>query len=186
MTAALILAAGSGSRFAGPTPKLLARLEGRPLVTLACESALASGLAGPFVVTGSTDIDGVLPEGVLTVPNPRWHKGLASSLQAGIQAAADQGHEAVVVALADQPFIAPGAWRAVASVDTTPIAVATYAGERGHPVRLRHDIWPLLPTEGEKGAGPLMASRPELVTEVPCTSGTSADIDTAKDLSSFS
>lgn len=186
MTAALILAAGTGSRFAGPTPKLLARIGGQPLVRLACESALAAGLAGPFVVTGSVDLGAALPPGVIEVPNPRWHDGLASSLAVGITAAREQGHDAVVVALGDQPFLTPDAWRAVAGATATPIAAATYDGERGHPVRLASAVWDLLPTHGEKGAGPLMASRPELVTEVPCTSGTSADIDTERDLDQFS
>jgi molybdenum cofactor cytidylyltransferase len=186
VTAGLILAAGGGSRFGGSTHKLLQRIDGVTLVRRACEVALAGDLADLLVVTGAVDLSGELPPGCTQVLNPRWAEGLATSLQAGVEAAGRAEHEAVVVGLADQPALSPAAWRAVAAADRTPVAVATYGGERGHPVRLAAEVWPLLPTSGDRGAGPLMASRPELVTEVPCSSGAPADIDTAEDLDQFS
>lgn len=182
--AAVLLAGGSGTRFGSENPKLLADLNGKPVVRWAIESARASGLPALYVVTGAVDLTAVSAEATL-VPNDQWAEGLASSLQAGIAAARVDGHDAVVVALADQPHISPEAWRAVAAATGTAIAVATYEGKRGHPVRLAHEVWSDLPRSGEDGARALMRERPELVTEVPCTSGSSRDIDTAEDLDRF-
>ena len=182
--AAVLLAAGSGSRYDGGSPKLLAELRGKPLIRWAIDAIVESGLPGPFVVTGAADLTGWLDD-VTEVRNPDWPDGLASSLVAGINAARKEGHGAVVVALADQPGISPSAWRAVADASATPVAVATYEGVRGHPVRLAAGVWDDLPRAGDEGARLLMRGRPELVTEVPC-SGNSTDVDTAEDLARFS
>lgn len=180
----MLLAAGAGSRFAGTEPKLRAELNGKPLIRWAIESVIASGLPGPFVVTGGADVTDLL-DGATEVPHEGWETGLASSLQAGIAAARGKGHDAVVVALADQPGLSPQAWRAVAAESRTAIAIATYEGVRGHPVRLAAEVWADLPTTGEDGGRLLMRDRPELVTEVPCSAGNALDIDTTEDLDRF-
>lgn len=184
ITAAVLLAAGSGSRFQGDGPKLLAELDGKPLLRWAIEAVLESGLPGPYVVTGGTPLSQWLA-GATEVRNERWEDGLASSLRAGVDFASQQGHDAVVVALADQPRLSPEAWRLVAAAAETPIAVATYAGVRGHPVRLAAEVWSGLPATGDDGARLLMRDHPELVTEVPCSAGNPLDIDTTEDLDQF-
>ena len=138
---------------------------------------------GPvIVITGA--VPDIVPAGridqVTACHNPRWAEGQMTSLRAGLDAAAELGCHAVVVGLADQPFITPDAWRAVATT-TAAIAVATYDGRRGNPVRLDSAVWALLPADGDEGARSLMRVRPDLVREVPCT-GSPADIDTEEDL----
>ena len=182
--AAVLLAAGTGSRYDGNRPKLLVDLHGKPLIRWAIEAVVEAGVPGPYLVTGASDL-AQWTDDAIEVRNPNWADGLAASLLTGISAARDDGHEAVVVALGDQPGIQPSAWRAVADAGRTPIAVATYAGRRGHPVRLAEEVWDVLPRTGDDGARLLMRSRPELVTEVPC-SGNPMDIDTAEDLARFS
>ncbi|HUR49278.1 MAG TPA: nucleotidyltransferase family protein [Acidimicrobiales bacterium] len=182
--AAVLLAAGRGSRFHGSVPKLRAESKGEPLIRWAIHAVIASGLPGPYVVTGGADLTDLL-DGATEVPNDDWTKGLATSLRAGIAAAARDGHDTVVVALADQPGISPDVWLAVASERRTPIAIATYDGVRGHPVRLAAEVWDDLPVTGEDGGRLLMREHPELVTEVPCSSGTALDIDTTEDLDQF-
>jgi molybdenum cofactor cytidylyltransferase len=177
-TCGILLAAGGGSRFGGETHKLVAPLRGRAVFEWALETAEKAALDHLVVVTGAVDL--TLPDTVVRVHNPRWAEGQATSLQCGIRAADELGMEAVVVGLGDQPFVVAESWQALAAA-TSPIAVATYDGRRGNPVRLHRSVWSLLPTEGDEGARNLVALRPELVSEVACK-GSPADIDTMEDL----
>jgi CTP:molybdopterin cytidylyltransferase MocA len=149
-------------------------LRGKPLFRWAYENAVASGLR-VVVVTGDVDLD--VPEAVV---NPRWRDGIATSLQVAVAAAGDA--DAIVVGLADQPFVPVEAWQLVASSDA-PIAVATYGGRRRNPVRLARSVWPLLPTTGDQGASVLF--RDHAVVEVACP-GDPADVDRVEDLEQWS
>lgn len=186
--AGVVLAAGGGSRFAasgGAGPKQLAVLDGQPLVRRALTAALDADLAEVVLVGGAVDLASVA-DGVTTVHNPRWAEGLATSLQVGVAHARAAGHDAVVVGLADQPHVTEAAWAAVAAApEQPPIAVATYDGRRGHPVRLPREVWDLLPTTGDEGARALMRARPDLVRDIPCP-GHPGDIDTMEDLQRWS
>ena len=178
-TIAVLLAAGAGTRFRGPGHKLDAPVDGRSILDRAVGTALAAAL-GPVVVVTAGQIRTTLHPSVVHVVNDHWADGQATSLRAGIAAAKDLGAGAVVVGLGDQPFVTVEAWRAVAAADG-PIVMASYGGRRGHPVRLRHDVWDLLPTDGDEGARVLLRLRPDLVTAVPCD-GSPIDIDTLEDL----
>ena len=189
-TAAIVLAAGGGSRFTasgGEGHKLLATYLGRTVVEWSIEAAAAANLDATYVVRGATDLPAppLVADAVTFVRNDRWREGIATSLQAGIARARRAGHAAVVVGLGDQPLVQTEAWRRVAAATTSPMAVATYAGQRGNPVRLSSLVWPLLPTTGDDGARLVMRRRPDLVAEVPCP-GRSADIDTVGDLAEWS
>ncbi|CAB4868249.1 unannotated protein [freshwater metagenome] len=177
-TCAVLLAAGSGTRFAGSSHKLVALLHGRPIYQWALDAVRSAGFAHIIVVTGAVELE--LPDWVVHAHNPRWSQGQATSLQRGLATAMALGADAVVVGLADQPFVTTAAWQAVADT-AAPIAVATYGGVRANPVRLHRSVWSDLPTEGDQGARSLIALRPELVGEVAC-SGSPADIDTMEDL----
>ncbi len=184
----VLLAGGAGSRFDGDGHKLFAEIvesdTGR--VHSVIERSLANALAadvGPVVVVTGAVADVVpahLRDTVTICHNERWQDGQITSLHAGIDAARSVGATAVVVGLADQPFIEPAAWRAV-SESAGPIAVATYDGRRANPVKLDAEVWDLLPTTGDEGARALMRVRPNLVREVACA-GSPADIDTTEDL----
>ena len=178
--AGVLLAAGAGTRFVSSNHKLLAELGGRAVIVHAIESLVAAGLDEVLVVTGAADVSALLPAGVVSIANPDWEQGQATSLQAAVVHCRDAGHSAIVVGLGDQPFIEPSTWRRLGELDE-PIAVATYEGVRGNPVRLDASVWDLLPTEGDHGARALLASRPDLVTPVACE-GLADDIDTTEDL----
>jgi len=186
-TAPVLLAAGQGSRFSGPTHKLLAEVDGRSLVEHALEAALGGGLDEVIVVTGAVDLKAVLaPFGdrIVVVHNPSFARGQATSLDRAITEAAVRGHDRVVVGLADQPFVTPQAWSAVAASEG-PIAVATYDGRQRNPVLLERVVWPLLPIDGDEGARAVMRVRPEWMRPVAC-GGFPDDIDTVEDLRRWS
>jgi molybdenum cofactor cytidylyltransferase len=178
-TAAVLLAAGAGTRFLGPGHKLDAEVAGRSVLHRAID-AVSEANIGPVIVVTSAQIQSLVPPEVVHVVNEQWAEGQMTSLRAGIEKARALGVDAVVVGLGDQPFVTASAWRAVAAANA-PIAVATYAGRRGNPVRLRADVWALLPERGDEGARTLMRLRPDLVTAVPCD-GSPLDIDTVEDL----
>lgn len=177
---AVILAAGGASRFGAP--KQRHRLGGRALVTIAADAALAAGcFSAVVVVAGAVALDDLLAPPVEVIHNEEWASGQASSVLVGVAAAEERGATALVVGLADQPGVPAEAWRLVALSAGAPIAVATYAGERGNPVRLDRSVWSDLPREGDEGARVLIRRRPELVEAVACP-GSPNDVDHPEDL----
>ncbi len=182
----VLLAAGGGTRFAAAPDaphKLLAPLDGQPVVQHALDHLRNAAIGPVVVVTGAVDLD--LPDDVVEARNERWAEGQAGSLHAAFAAAVaiDPAVEAVVVGLGDQPGIPPEAWRAVATAPARwPIVVASYDGRRGpNPVRLLRSVWARVSATGDEGARPVMRDHPDLVHEVPCT-GSPHDIDTLEDL----
>ena len=183
---AVILAAGAGSRFHGPSHKLLADLNGRSVVAHAIDHAVASGIGPVIVVTGAVVVAvpmASIGPTITTVRNPRWAEGQSSSIALAIETAASMDVDHLVIGLGDQPFITADAWRVVAeSSPEWPIVVASYDGVRGpHPVRLHRSVWSMLATSGDDGARTLIRDHPELVHEISCR-GSAADIDTLEDV----
>jgi CTP:molybdopterin cytidylyltransferase MocA len=182
--AAVILAAGGGSRWTGAGHKLLAPFRGSTVVECAIAAALSAALDEAIVVSGAVDLSAQVPDGVTLIDNPQWGEGIATSLAAATHYARSVRHDAVVVGLGDQPLLPSSAWVAVAASGAA-IGVATYAGERRNPVRLGSEVWDLLPVTGDEGARRLMRLRPERVVEIPCE-GEPADVDTVEDLDRWS
>ena len=88
--------------------------------------------------------------------------------------------DAVCIGLADQPLVAPEAYRRVAA---TPgeLVVPTYGGQPGNPVKLARSLWPeALELRGDVGARALARDR---AVRIDCTgTGSAADVDTLVDL----
>ena len=184
-TLGVLLAAGAGSRFTGTDHKLLAPLKGAPVVSHALSAMVSAGFEENIVVTGSVALTSVLGD-VTEVHNADWASGQRSSVLTAISYARTHGFASIVIGLADQPFISPEAWQAVAASDS-PIAVATYDGVRGNPVKLSSSVWDTfidIDSDPDAGARTLIHLHPELVRQVACK-GNSADIDTTEDLSKW-
>lgn len=139
-----------------------------------------------IIVTGAVDLSSQISDAqsaeanLITVHNENWQTGMASSLQCGLTEAQQRGASSVVVGLADQPAIKPESWQRVAD-SAAPLAVATYNGVRGNPVRIHAELWSLLPTSGDEGARSLFKSHKDLLEEVACD-GSAQDLDTTSDI----
>ena len=164
--AAVVLAAGGG-RVSKALSTNCSLFRGRPLVWWALTAAAGASLDEVAVIVGAVDLGVAVPEGVRVIENPDWATGQASSLQTAASWALERQHEAMVVGLGDQPLVPSAAWAAVAA-SPSPVAVATFDGQRRPPVRLERSVWSLLPTDGDEGARVLMKERPDLVCEVVC------------------
>jgi CTP:molybdopterin cytidylyltransferase MocA len=183
---AVLLAAGSGSRFSGSAHKLLTVISGQTVFAWTLQNCPAAQFQQLIVVTGAVDLSAQIAEAkfaaenLIEVHNENWQTGMASSLQCAISEAQRHGASSVVVGLADQPAIKPSSWQRVATA-TAPLAVATYNGVRGNPVRIHAELWPLLPTNGDEGARSLFKSHKDLLEEVACD-GSAQDLDTSSDI----
>jgi CTP:molybdopterin cytidylyltransferase MocA len=182
---AIVLAAGSGSRFGGG--KLLAKLGGRPIIEAVFDN-LGKAPVDEIISIVGADAKGLREVceryGVRTVANEEWERGQSTSVLAGLRAC---GGEAAVILLGDQPFIgAEAVERLVAAfAEGAKVAVATYEGKRRNPVLFSREVWPLLEAElaGDEGARSVLRRHPELVVEVPCEGvGDPTDVDTREDL----
>ncbi|MEO7940812.1 MAG: nucleotidyltransferase family protein [Burkholderiaceae bacterium] len=104
--AAVILAAGSGSRLGG-TAKALIRIDGVPLVLRLINAVQGAGIADVLVVTGSYHdaiAQLVAPTGVRVARNMDAANGQSGSVRLGLQHT-DPHAEAVMVMLCDQPLL---------------------------------------------------------------------------------
>lgn len=160
--------------------KLRTVLDGVPLVRRCVDVACDSGVGPVFVVTGSEPLADLLPPGVTEVCASDWSSGQSRSLAAAVRSLETTTVEAMVVGLADMPWVTPSGWRAIAGADS-PIAVATYGGHRRLPVRIDRSLWAELPTAGDEGARGLVRAHPELVRDV-AVQGSGRDVDTVGDL----
>ncbi len=61
------------------------------------------------------------------------------------------------------------------------MAVATYGGRIGHPVRLGSEVWPHLPSIGDPETRSVVWERADLVVRVPCE-GDPAEVHTVEDM----
>ena len=183
---AIVLAAGAGSRFGGG--KLLAPLGDRPVLQHVLDTLAAGRLEDVVVVLGddAPAIEAAIVwRGERRVRNPEPALGLSSSLRIGA-AAVDTDSSAVLVVLGDQPLVPRAAIEALLAAPADPkrpIVVPVYPADGGrNPVLIRRAAFGLIDeVEGDRGLGPVLASHPELVSEVP-VAGANPDLDTPADL----
>jgi molybdenum cofactor cytidylyltransferase len=189
--AAIVLAAGQSRRM-GSDNKLLALVEGRPMVSHVVDAVLASRASPVVVVTGheADRVRAVLADRpVQWCHNPDYEAGLSSSLRAGLDALPEV--EGVLVALGDMPRIKPAQIdRLIAAFHPTEgraISVPTVRGKRGNPVLFASRFVPeMRQVSGDVGARHLIGAHAEEVVEIEMDDDAALlDIDTPAALSAL-
>jgi CTP:molybdopterin cytidylyltransferase MocA len=176
----LILAAGGGTRF-GPEPKLLAELDGRPLLEHAVRAQCAVRELERVVVVLGAHAERLLErvdfDRAEAVVCEAWSQGQAASLRCGVEEL--RGAAKVIVTLGDEPLITP---QVVARfVSAPPGTQAVYDGRPGHPVVLGPDhLRALLSLTGDRGARELLAGGNTI--ELGGLGDVGLDVDTTEDL----
>lgn len=141
---AVVTAAGSAERFGGR--KLLATIDGEPLLDRTIRSLLDGGVSEVIVVVGrddradlERDVNAMNDARVRPVENPAPERGMFSSIQEGI---ATVSGDALLVLPGDMPYIRPETVRLI--LDTWQlrrgIVSPRYRGKRGHPVAMPVDF----------------------------------------------
>ncbi|MDR3409296.1 MAG: nucleotidyltransferase family protein [Methylovirgula sp.] len=184
--AAIILAAGRSTRF-GETPKVLAALDGEPLVRHVAEAALASRARPVLVVVGpaAERVRAALNDlEVEIVPAADFEKGLSHSLRAGL-ASVPQEADGAVVLLADMPRVSPKLIDhlidSFAAAEQPSAVVPVYRNRRGNPVVLGRKLFAAASAlEGDVGARAILG--PDAILCLVDDEAVSADIDTQEDL----
>lgn len=185
MIAAIVLAAGLSRRMG--QAKLLMPVGGRAIIRYVVESVLAGGVDSVWVVTGP-DVEPI--EAALAgfevqiVVNPAPEEGQAGSVRTGI-AALPPSVEAVLIALGDQPALAPSiipALLAARRASPKLIVAPRYRDGQGNPVLFKREIFPeLLRLTGDLGARPIIQKEPARVEWVDLDLPMPPDVDTPND-----
>lgn len=190
-----MLAAGQSSRMG--SNKLLLTLGDKTLIEHAVRNALDSRIDEVIVVVGhqAERVKDVVPEldRVMLVNNPSYKNGMSSSIRSGL-AKVSRSSEAVVILLADQPFVNSRIINALidkfkdSGVD---IVASRYMGEPRNPILFSRSLFPAIARlEGDRGARDLAVGGKWKVEFVDLDTGdylrdldTPADVQSARTLS---
>jgi molybdenum cofactor cytidylyltransferase len=169
---AVILAAGSSTRFAGETPKQLTVIDGSSMVRRIAQAAAQSKASEVIVVTGfqqarvAAEVKGLA---TVAVYNRRFQQGLSTSVKTGLWAVSDRS-SAVLFIPCDQPHLD------TASLDLLveayrrgrgSILVPSYRGRRGSPVLFDRKFFAeLAAIGGDEGGRQVLLRHPAEVVEI--------------------
>jgi nicotine blue oxidoreductase len=151
VTAAVVLAAGASTRYGG--------VKQREFLPAVLAALAASSVGEVVVVAGAHDLC-VDSTQARVVRCEDWARGPGASLRAGLDALGPEVERAVVV-LADGPELDPRAVDRLAA-HPGPVAAASYAGTRDHPVALARSAWGSIPDEGGRALEPVLVDCSDL------------------------
>jgi molybdenum cofactor cytidylyltransferase len=170
-------------------PKALLSMEGQPFVAHLARRMLAA-VPSLIVVVGAyaEAVRAAVPADrrIRVVVNPDYRAGQLSSLKCAL-AAIDPESVGIMLHLTDHPLVAARTFERISeefAVLARPIAIARYAGKRGHPVVFGRSLFAeLLAAPMEAGARVVVDRDPARVAYVDVLDpGVIADLDTPADL----
>lgn len=180
----VVLAAGQGSRFGGPSHKLEQPLGTSTVLGNTLGHVIASGC--PFLVVTTARLlplalGQVARRDLLVVSDDDARRGVGHTIAAGV--AERPAATGWLVMPGDMPLILPASIRAVAdALAEHAVAFSQYRGRRGHPVGFSAELYSeLVALEGDEGARRIVARYPAHAVAVD-DPGVLVDIDTPDDL----
>ncbi len=170
---AVLLAAGMSRRM-GTVNKLLAPVQGQPMVCRVADRLLATRVDEVIVVIGheSERVQEALGNRrIRFVHNPDYASGLSSSLATGVKALTGKT-QAALICLADMPELDSQQMNLLLDAYDPPagalICVPTFAGKRGNPVLWDRVFFSdMSEIQGDVGARHLIGEHAQSVVEVP-------------------
>lgn len=189
--AGIVLAAGQSRRM-GSLNKLLADIDGAPMVRHAADALLNAGVSPVVVVLGHEADqvrDALSGMPVVFAENPAFAEGLSTSLKAGLSAVPPDIHGAVI-ALGDMPGLAPDHIHRLIDAfepDRGSVCVPIFNGKRGNPVLWdRRYFDEMTSVAGDVGARHLIGKHEDAVIEIDMADdAVLIDLDTPDALESY-
>ncbi len=191
MSAAIVVAAGRGSRLGGRPKALLTLSPGQSFLAAIAESARAAGVCEIVVVAGGphravTEAEAARLELAVAV-NAAPDRGMASSVALGFSFAASAfAAEIAYLWPVDHPRIEVGTLGALSAAASPSLAVMpAYRGRGGHPVAVGRALWDALSrcADAPEGARSVFRARRERVVRIDVDdAGVVGDVDTPADL----
>lgn len=189
---AVILAGGQSKRM-GSKNKLLALINGKPMIAITAETIIASKANTLAAVIGyqHQKIEKALKDfNIVLAHNKHFQDGISSSVVTAVETA-PRDCSAILICLGDMPKITvtdiDQLIEAFNPIEGRAICVPTWQGKRGNPVLWARKFFPeILTLKGDFGAKELMGKYAELVVEVEMADdGVIIDIDTPEALYSL-
>lgn len=186
---AVLLAGGASRRF-GPENKLLAQVDGLPIVAKVAREILAGGVGELIVVTGAEHAAYVAALSGLSVrfvSNAAWEEGIGGSIAAGVRMLSEAPHGAFIVP-GDLPNLTADAFRRLGAAFSEAgggrvVVPVTAHGEQRNPVLWPRGFFPKLAAlSGARGGKPLLDTLCDERVDVAFgDESLFADIDTPSD-----
>lgn len=186
---AVLLAGGASRRF-GADNKLLAEVDGAPILAKVAREILASGVGELIVVTGAEHdayVTALAELSVRFVANAHWDDGIGGSIAAGVRAVSETP-QGVFIVPGDLPNLTATVFKRLgdAFAETAGgrvVVPVTAEGEQRNPVLWPRRLFPgLAALSGPRGGKSLLDTLPDERLDVAFgDESVFADIDTPSD-----